>query len=308
MGGGDYIYSLAFYVTAAVAVASAFMVVWHKHPVINALYLVVCFFSVAVAYVLLSAHFLAAIQVLVYAGAILVLFVMIIMLLDLRPEQLGPALPTVGKSVGVAAGFGVILMMVVLLHGISPTLNRPGEASAREVSLLLLALGEDPKAITGKPEYQDVNFQSRQVCFVSGNLLSGLSEPGAMAALREYAVKDPVTGASAKKFPPRLNTMTDQKLRKLAEDVSGPLSRLDDLSKFEVPPEYPEVTRDDLIQLIRATALARLELMTRFGTTAAVGRLVFSRYFLPFEAAGVLLLAAIVGVMVLARRPSGGSR
>jgi NADH-quinone oxidoreductase subunit J len=54
--------------------------------------------------------------------------------------------------------------------------------------------------------------------------------------------------------------------------------------------------------------LMRLSLMTNFGTTAEVGKLVFARYYLPFEAAGILLLAAIVGVIVLARRAPGGGR
>ena len=115
MVSGPIFYSIAFYVTAALVVLSAFMVVWHKNPVVNAMYLVLCFFSVAVCYVMLQAHFLAAIQVLVYAGAILVLFVMIIMLInfdDIKPK------PTLGKAIGGAVVFGIVLVLTGTLLSI----------------------------------------------------------------------------------------------------------------------------------------------------------------------------------------------
>jgi len=304
MTPADYIYAIAFYVTAAVAIASAFMVVWHRHPLINALYLVICFFAVAVDYVLLSAHFLAMIQVLVYAGAILVLFVMIIMLLDL--QHLPPLLPKVSKAMGVAACFGVIMMVVVLFQGMSPTLNRPGQASADELNSLLVVLGENPEAVTHRPAIMLRGFDSRSAAKTSAGALLTLTEPGMLDQVRAFELEDPVTHRRVKKFPSNLNTMPEEKLKQFLEDVIGPLASMNDLDKFVIPPQYPEVKREDLKQLIRAAAFSRLKLMTNFGTTEEVGRLVFARYYLPFEAAGVLLLTGIVGVIVLARRAPGG--
>ena len=73
---------LVFYAFSALAVVSAIATITRKNPVVAAVWLVATFFAVAVAYVQLSASFLAVIQVLVYAGAMMVLFVFVIMVLD----------------------------------------------------------------------------------------------------------------------------------------------------------------------------------------------------------------------------------
>jgi NADH-quinone oxidoreductase subunit J len=73
---------LVFYAFSALAVISAIATITRKNPVVAAVWLVATFFAVAVAYVQLSASFLAVIQVLVYAGAMMVLFVFVIMVLD----------------------------------------------------------------------------------------------------------------------------------------------------------------------------------------------------------------------------------
>ncbi len=78
MSGAEII----FFVFAALAVLSALGTITRRNPVAAAVCLVMSFFSVAVCYILLSATFLAAIQVLVYAGAMMVLFVFVIMVLD----------------------------------------------------------------------------------------------------------------------------------------------------------------------------------------------------------------------------------
>ena len=84
-----------FYVFAAVALGGALGVVWAKSPVGSLLYMVATLASLACIFVLLEAHFLAAIQVIVYAGAIMVLFLFVIMLLNLghdyQPDLKGGA-------------------------------------------------------------------------------------------------------------------------------------------------------------------------------------------------------------------------
>lgn len=78
-----------FWIMAIISMGSALMVVISRNPVRSALFLVVTFLSIAVLYVTLSAQFLAAVQVMVYAGAIMVLFLFVIMLLNLSaPEAL----------------------------------------------------------------------------------------------------------------------------------------------------------------------------------------------------------------------------
>ena len=76
-----------FYISAALAVIAAISVVAQRTPVYSALSLIVVLCSLAVVYLLLGAEFIAVIQVIVYAGAIMVLFVMVIMLLNAGRES-----------------------------------------------------------------------------------------------------------------------------------------------------------------------------------------------------------------------------
>lgn len=76
-----------FFVLAIVAIGSAIALVISPNPVKSALFLIVNFFCLAVLYLLLHAQFVAVIQILVYAGAIMVLFLFVIMLLNLQDER-----------------------------------------------------------------------------------------------------------------------------------------------------------------------------------------------------------------------------
>ena len=75
-----------FFIVALVAVASSILVVTCRNPINSALSLVMTFFCLATFYVMLDAPFMAAVQVIVYAGAIMVLIIFVIMLLNLRTE------------------------------------------------------------------------------------------------------------------------------------------------------------------------------------------------------------------------------
>ena len=88
-----------FLIFAALAVGSSLVVVVHKSPVYATMSLVLTLFSVAVLFVLLGAPFLGALQILVYAGAIVVLFLFVIMLLNLQKSE--DRRPTVQLGVAV---------------------------------------------------------------------------------------------------------------------------------------------------------------------------------------------------------------
>lgn len=77
-----------FYIFGGLAILMVLLMILHKNPVASALFLVVALFGLSALYVLLNAPFIAVLQVLVYAGAIMVLFVFVIMLLKLREEDL----------------------------------------------------------------------------------------------------------------------------------------------------------------------------------------------------------------------------
>src|SRR4030095_10523659 len=98
---------ILFLIFALIAVVCAINVVVQTHPISSALSLVGVMGSLAVLYLLLGAEFLAAAQLIVYAGAIMVLFVFVIMLLNAAPER-----KTTRKS--RAALFGVPLLVVFL--------------------------------------------------------------------------------------------------------------------------------------------------------------------------------------------------
>ncbi|HEU5124892.1 MAG TPA: NADH-quinone oxidoreductase subunit J [Verrucomicrobiae bacterium] len=79
--------NILFYVFAALALLCGSLVILNRNPVNSAMFLVLTIASLAGLFVLLNAFFLAAIQILVYAGAVMVLFLFVIMLLDLKKEQ-----------------------------------------------------------------------------------------------------------------------------------------------------------------------------------------------------------------------------
>ncbi len=108
--GAEYL----FFVFAFLAVLSAAVTVSHRNPVVAAVWLVASFFCVAICYVMMSATFLAALQVLVYAGAMMVLFVFVVMVLDVD-ERGATADPSSRKSRRWPY-FGAV---VFLLSGIS---------------------------------------------------------------------------------------------------------------------------------------------------------------------------------------------
>jgi NADH-quinone oxidoreductase subunit J len=95
---------LIFLGLAAVALISGILVVFQTHPLRSALWLIVNFFAVAGIYLMLHAEFIAAIQIIVYAGAIMVLFLFVIMLLNLREPEAPTKRPYSAQKV---AGFAL---------------------------------------------------------------------------------------------------------------------------------------------------------------------------------------------------------
>ena len=105
--------TVLFWVFFAGVIGAGAQVVLRRNPVHAAMSLVACFFFLAGVYVLLSAHLIAIVQVMVYAGAVMVLFVFVIMLLNLKEEELGKERVTAWKGIGavaVAAAVGLIVV------------------------------------------------------------------------------------------------------------------------------------------------------------------------------------------------------
>src|SRR5688500_3093891 len=119
---------VVFMVAAAVVVGGAVGVVASRNPVHAALSLVATLFGVAVLFIAQDAHFLAAVQVIVYAGAIVVLFLFVIMLLGVDQAEDLRTDPLVGqRTIALLASLtGLVLLVVVLLAGNSVATGKPG--------------------------------------------------------------------------------------------------------------------------------------------------------------------------------------
>jgi len=107
--------SLLFYFIASIAVGSAIFVVLNRNAIYSAVSLVLCFFALAVLYLLLEAYFLAVLEIFIYAGAIMVLFLFAIMLLNLGREEALPRFMQLQRSLSLMLVliffFGIFLIL-----------------------------------------------------------------------------------------------------------------------------------------------------------------------------------------------------
>ena len=131
-----------FYLFAAIMVVGGIMVITRKNPVHSALSLVLCFFTSAVLWLLIEAEFLAIVLVLVYVGAVMVLFLFVVMMLDINPDRLREGF---WAHLPFAAAVGVLIVLemalVLVRTFLSPEGNAPpippGTSNTRELGRLI---------------------------------------------------------------------------------------------------------------------------------------------------------------------------
>src|SRR5438270_8562697 len=130
-------YTFHFYLFGLVAIVSALLFVTRKSPVAAALWLVNTMFCLAALYVLLDAQFIGAIQVLVYAGAIMVVFLFVIMLLNLgRGEAMSDTRGLGWKLTAGAVGVVLLAQIFALTRAQTvPNLTLPEGFAARQIAL-----------------------------------------------------------------------------------------------------------------------------------------------------------------------------
>lgn len=107
------IIALSFYLLAAVAVAAAFMVVAARNPVHSVMYLILTFFSAAGLFILMGAEFLALLLVMVYVGAVAVLFLFVVMMLDVDFVELKQGFLSY-LPMGALVAFILLLEMILV--------------------------------------------------------------------------------------------------------------------------------------------------------------------------------------------------
>ncbi len=106
---------ILFWFLSGLAIFGAIRVVTAKNPVHSVLYLIMVFFAISGHYILLNAQFLAIVNIIVYAGAIMVLFLFVIMLMNLNAET-EPQKNKMLKLTGYIAGMCLLIVMVAALH------------------------------------------------------------------------------------------------------------------------------------------------------------------------------------------------
>src|SRR5712672_4338268 len=125
---------ILFYILSAMALGSAIMVVVSRNPVHSVLWLIVTFFAISGHYILLNAQFLAIVNLIVYAGAIMVLFLFVIMLMNLNSET-EPQKNKWLKIAGVIGGGALLLVLVAALKD-ADLRNRLAETGGGEIGLI----------------------------------------------------------------------------------------------------------------------------------------------------------------------------
>jgi len=133
-----------FYAFAALAVATSLLVVLQSNPVYSVLLLIGSFLALAGLYVLLAAPFVAVIQIIVYAGAIMVLFLFVVMLLNAPKEDAAP--PDIIESSATRV-FGAALAIVFVAELVwavtrSGAMNTPALRSERETAWSVSEIGQ----------------------------------------------------------------------------------------------------------------------------------------------------------------------
>lgn len=125
---------ILFWFLSVVVLFSALMVVVNKNPVFSVLWLIVTFFAISGHYILLNAQFLAIVNIIVYAGAIMVLFLFVIMLMNLTKDT-EPQKSKWSKLVGAIAGGCLLLVLVAALKDVDSK-NQLAEMGTGNIGLI----------------------------------------------------------------------------------------------------------------------------------------------------------------------------
>ena len=149
---------IMFWFLSALALGSALMVITTKNPVHSILYLIVTFFAISGHYILLNAQFLAIVNIIVYAGAIMVLFLFVVMLMNLNSES-EPQRNRMMQFAGLISGGLLFLLITAAL-----------KKSAESTNMIQMGGGDQGLIKTlGKVLFNDyvVPFEISSVLFLS---------------------------------------------------------------------------------------------------------------------------------------------
>jgi NADH-quinone oxidoreductase subunit J len=126
------IYDILFWILSAIAVGSALGVILSRNPVNSVLFLILTFFAISGHYVLMNAQFLAIVNIIVYAGAIMVLFLFVIMLMNLNAD----VEPQKGQLVQLAGVISGGVFFLVVLAAIKTAVPQAMDRTSNDIGLI----------------------------------------------------------------------------------------------------------------------------------------------------------------------------
>lgn len=253
---------ILFYVFGALAVILSLMVVFMRNPVSSAMMMALSFGATAAVMIGLGAHFLGILQILVYAGAIMVLFAFIIMLLNVKRET-----SPFRRPISVAVGVIIAGLFLGQLIGIIYSL--PGAKDCHRCPMA-----------TAEQAWNDLKIGQNEPCkdAMHSCTATDCANNGLITSSRRTSSY----------------CITKKMLDELLAPSLAPAIKLPPLSPQCSAHLYPE-----------GTAI-RTEIDNgEFPDTALLGRTLFDKYNRSLIIAGLALLVASIGVVVLSRRPSG---
>ncbi len=267
-----------FFLLALGVLVTSLLVVSFRNPINSAISLIFSFLCMAGIYALLHAPFMAVIQVMVYAGAIMVLFLFVIMLLNLSDEDLGGARITLTKVIAalVAVGlFGALFKAIDTIRVVDDVQVTEAD-KGKTIGEVLAASGEQ---FTDEEVERHVLVDGRAVRDAKAPL-----EGGEVIAVGKTRYHEQGLG--------RLVASPSTEDARFAAGVKDEAAE----AGGAAAPEGEQVARQ------RAEVKRRLRLWSDFGSIEAVGQRMYTKWLFPFEVTALLLLAAIVGAVIMAKR------
>lgn len=264
-----------FFILAIGILSTSALVIAFRNPLYSAISLVSTCIMLAGVYALLNATFLAIIQVMVYVGAIMVLFFFVIMLLNMRDGELGQRIVTPGKALAAVAAlglFGAFVGGIVTIQDRAPlTIN--AEWSGEKLSALIA--NED-----NKTDLATAKWIAQRSTIVNGE---HNKDP-------EYVLQE---GDQV--------SFTTTRFPGLRRHVKAP--HVEEIQRLhKTKEELAEAQLEPMNSAERKELEGRLALWNEFGSASAVGSKLYTKWLFTFEITALLLLAAVAGAVVMAKR------
>lgn len=277
---------LFFWIFTVGVLATSVAVVVFRNPLYSALALIADFFCFAGLYVLLSAHFMAVIQILVYGGAIMVLFLFIIMLLNLSDDELGPRLFSLHQVLAAAASLAIFVF------------------AASSIVAVVDFDAVDTTLAEAKTQQDEAQAQAEQNPDAEPTSTDQIVEvKTAIPGLYAFNTEDAVEMRYAQKvhaWDAGETTYSANKFRRFNDDQPDTVPP-GLLERFPVA-EHPGKTIGPDGKPVAIRGGRDKESGDVFGTVEPISLFLVNRFVLPFELTAVLLLAAIIGAVVLAKK------